>query len=494
MEPILLDGETLSITSVARIALSETPVAVPEAAWERIRRARAVVERAAESDRPVYGLTTGVGAFKRHSVPAGERADFQERMIRTHAVAVGEPLPTGQVRATIAARINGLAVGYSSAGPAVAEGLLALLNARVHPIVPSLGSLGASDLGQNAAIALVLLGLGEAEYQGKRLPGGEALRAAGLRPLSLGPGEALALISANSVTLGVGALALAEARRLAQVFSYSAALSFDAFGANVTVLDPAAARARPGGGHANAVALLRERLAGSTLWEEGSARFLQDPLSFRCAAHVQGALEHTLNGVISTLETDLNSSGDNPLVLADEDRVFSSANFDATLLAISFDALRLAWLHVGLTSDRRIEKLISPAFSGLPGGLAHSEGADGGVMIATYTAAALAAELRNLAQPASLGIAPVAEGVEDHAGLAPVCLRRTLEMHETLARIAAIEMIIAAEAVDRRRVTGLGAGAALAYALTRSHAPPYGPDWRLEAEALARHLRTRGVE
>ncbi|HEY8287002.1 MAG TPA: aromatic amino acid lyase, partial [Chloroflexota bacterium] len=255
----------------------------------------------------------------------------------------------------------------------------------------------------------------------------------------------------------------------------------------------AAALARPQPGYVAMVRRFRDLLVGSLLWDDGAARFLQDPLSFRCVAHVHGALRATLDALILTLETDLNSSTDNPLVLSEGDRVFSSAGFDATLLAIQFDALRLAWLHVGLTADRRVEKLITSTFSGLPGGLGLAEGVDGGIMIASYTCASLAAEARNLALPASLGIAPVAEGVEDHAGLAPLSVRRTLEMHSMLARIAAIELITAAEAVDRRKVTRLSRGGEAAYALTRAYAPPYGPEWQFAAEALAEHLRTRGI-
>jgi len=493
MEPVQLDGRTLTIQGLERVATDAAPAIVPAESWGRIRRARAVVERASENNRQVYGLTTGVGAFKRHGIPQEDRAAFQERMIRTHSVAIGPPLATAPVRAMIAARVNGMAAGFSSAGPDLVEGLLSFLNRGVHPIVPSLGSLGASDLSQNAAIAAVLLGFGEAEFQGRRLPGSEALAAAGLRPLSPGPGEALALISANTFSLGVGALALQEARRVADAFDHAAVLSMEGFGANLGILDPTAAAARPQLGHARMLHRFRVLLRGSSLWDLASARFLQDPLSFRCVAHVHGALQSTLESLVRTLEVDLNSSGDNPLILGEEDRLFSSAGFDATLIAIGFDSLRLAWLHMGLTADRRVEKLVSPAFSGLPGGLGLTEGADGGIMIAAYTCTSLAAEARNLAMPASLGIAPVAEGVEDHAGLAPLAVRRTLDMQAVLARIAAIELITAAEAVDRRTVSQLGEGAATAYALTRSYAPPYGPDWYFAAEDLAEHLRTRGI-
>ena len=493
MDAVLLDGQTLSIEGLERIAEQAAPAVVPPISWDRVRAARAVVDRASENNRQVYGLTTGVGAFKRHGVPQLDRAAFQERMIRTHATAVGPPLPLAHVRAMIAARINGMAAGFSSAGPAVVAGLLALLNRGVHPIVPALGSLGASDLSQNAAMASVLLGFGEAEFEGQHLSGSDALAAAGLVPLALEPGEALALISANTYSLGAGALALQEARRVADAFDHAAVLSLEGFGANLSILDPAAALARPQPSHVAMVRRLTTLLAGSALWNEGAARFLQDPLSFRCVAHVHGALRGTLESLVRTLETDLNSSTDNPLVLQAEDRVFSSAGFDATLLALGFDALRLAWLHVALTADRRVEKLITPAFSGLPGGLGLVEGVDGGIMIASYTCAALAAEVRNLALPASLGIPPVAEGVEDHAGLAPLSVRRTLEMQSMLARVAAIELITAAEAVDRRPLSRLSVGGAAAYALTRAYAPPYGPDWRFAAEALAEHLRTRGV-
>lgn len=494
MQPVRIDGSSLTLDQLEAIARTSVPVELPESAWTRIRLARAVVERATARDDQVYGLSTGVGALARHGIPSAERAAFQEQMIRTHAVGVGPALPTEQVRAIIAARLNGIAVGLSSAGPDLAKALLALLNHRIHPIVPALGSLGASDLAQNAAIANVLLGFGEAEYNGRKMAGGAALDAAGLQPLSLGHGEALALISANSLTLGAGSLALAESRRLARVFDYASALSFEGFAGNLSILHPAAVNARPQGGHADAAARLRDLLEGSSLWEEHAARFLQDPLSFRCVAHVHGVLLHTLEGLVKTTEASLNASGDNPLVLVDEDRVFSTANFDVTLLAVGFDTLRLAWLQAGSIADRRIDKLVTPSFSGLPAGLAHAGGANDGLTIVSYTASSLAAELRALAQPVSLGVAPSAEGVEDHASLAPLSVRRVKDMHSVLARLAALELIVGAEAVDRRGVSRLGRGAAAAFALVRSYAPSYGPDWHLAAEPLADRLLGHGIE
>ena len=377
------------------------------------------------------------------------------------------------------------------------ELMVGLLNAQVHPIVRILGSVGQGDLSEMADIGKVLIGRGWAECDGVTMRGEEALVQAGLEPITLGPKEALGLISANGVTIGRGSLVLVDAADLVESMQIAAALTFEAFAANLSVIHPAAARARPHTGLGTAMARLRELLEGSSLWRPGAARNLQDPLSIRCVPQTHGAVYDALSVARGMMEIELNSAGDNPLVLVDEGAIVSVGNFDVTSLAMAFDYVRLGIAHAAQVANERVQKLLWHHFSGLPTGLAQREGPTGGLRPLGRSFAALASEARLLANPVSLDYrGQLAEGVEDHASMAPLAVSTTSALVSLLHRLIALELIIAAQAIDLRDgPAGLGGGTGRAYALVREYAGTLTDEteWNADIEGLARLVGDGGL-
>jgi histidine ammonia-lyase len=302
------------------------------------------------------------------------------------------------------------------------------------------------------------------------MPGAEALRAAGLEPIRLKAKEGLALISANGVTMGHGSLVLADAADLLDAFDITAALSLEAFGGNLSTIHPEAARMRPHPGQARAADRLRELLAGSYLWRIGAARNLQDPLSFRCVPQTHGACYDAHAYARGTMEVEINSASDNPLVLLEDQSIISVGNFDVVALAVAFDLLRVALAQIVQLANERIQKHLWSQFSGLPTGLAAHDG-DEGLRPLGYTSASLATEARVLANPVSLDYrGQIAEGIEDHASMAPLGVRKTDELVWIARRMAALELTVATRAVDLRGRPRLGKGSGVAYSVARSFA------------------------
>jgi histidine ammonia-lyase len=300
--------------------------------------------------------------------------------------------------------------------------------------------------------------------------GAEALRAAGLEPIRLKAKEGLALISANGITMGHGSLVLSDVADLLDVFDTAAAVSFEAFGGNLSTVHPEAARLRPHPGQARASERLRELLADSYLWRPGAARNLQDPLSFRCVPQTHGACYDAHAYARGTMEVEINSAGDNPLVLIEDRSIISVGNFDVVALAVAFDLLRVAVAQVVHLANERIQKHLWSQFSGLPTGLAARDG-DEGLRPLGYTSASLAAEARVLANPVSLDYrGQIAEGIEDHASMAPLGVRKTEEMVWLARRMAALELTVATRAVDLRGGPPLGAGTGIACAIASRYA------------------------
>ncbi|HEX2114780.1 MAG TPA: aromatic amino acid lyase, partial [Alphaproteobacteria bacterium] len=362
---------------------------------------------------------------------------------------------------------------------------------RVHPLVPATGSIGAADLSPLAHTGLVLLGQGLAEHEGEILEGAHALAAAGLQPVTLGPKDGIALLNCNAASTGPGALVLADARAVLDALDSAAALSFEGFRANVSPLDPRLQALRPAPGQAETAARLTELLDGSLLWKPGAARRVQDPLGFRCVAQVNGAARVALHGAIEAVEIELNGAGDNPAVLYESGEILSNANFDVTALALAFEALGQALAQAANLSVMRLFKLMSPAFNDLPRFLTPIGKANNGFATTQKTAAALEAEIRHLALPVSLHVAPVADGVEDYAPMTPRVVAKTGEIVERLRLLTALELIAAAQAIDLRKLDTVGKGAREAHAMVRSVCAfldedrPLGPDIEAVAARIA---------
>lgn len=445
---------------------------VSDEALQRVHEARTVVERVLARGTPVYGMNTGLGSLSRHHVALDELEHFSFATIADQTASYGQPLATDIVRAMMVARANGMAKAGVGVRREVVVQLVEALNAGVHPVVRRLGSVGQGDLSEMADIGKVMIGRGYAEVGDRVLPGDQALAAVGLEPISPAPKEALALVSANGVTLGHGSLVLVDAADLTDSFQIAAALSLEGFAGNLSPIHPAAARMRPHAGEIKASGRLRELLAGSHLWEPGAARNLQDPLSFRCVPQTHGALNDALAFARGEMDVELNSASDNPLVVVEDEAIISVGNFDVLALAMAFDLLRLGIASALKVADERVQKLLWNAFSGLPTGLAPQDGPTGGLRPLGRWCAALGAEARHLANPVSLAYgAQLAEGIEDHASMAPLSVRKTSELVSLGHRMVAHELICAAQAVDLRGRKPLGQGTGVAYECVRECVP-----------------------
>ncbi len=388
---ILLNGSSLTIDQLVAIATRGEPVAVEAEAAHRVRAARAVVERMAREDAPVYGINTGFGSFAEVKIAPEALATLQRNLVRSHAAGVGAPLPVPGVRAAMALRANVLAKGFSGIRLETLETLIAMLNAGVHPVVPSRGSVGASgDLAPLAHIALVLIGEGEA--WGERftpIPGGEALRRAGLAPVTLGPKEGLALINGTQPSTAVLALALDGAARLARAADIAAALSIDALRGSIHPFDARIHEARGFPGQIASAANIERLMTGSGInrSHERCGR-VQDAYSMRCAAQVHGAVREALGFVRRIVETEANAGTDNPMVFVETGEIVSGGNFHGAPVALAADLLATALAPLATISERRTDRLLDPALSGLPAFLTREGGLRSGLMLAQVTAAA----------------------------------------------------------------------------------------------------------
>jgi histidine ammonia-lyase len=469
---VILDAAGPTIREVCRIARDGARVELAPEAKQRIRQGRAVVEQVLREGTPVYGLNTGLGAAVDTLLTSAEMIDFQISVTRSHQAAVGPALPRAEVRALMTARLAEICHGGSGVSPTVADGLAAFLNAGIHPVVPTLGSVGAGDLSALAPVANALIGEGFVEYQGEVVPAAQALDAAGLQPLQLREKDGHSFVVVNSLSIGTGCLLLDDLERDFPWSLRALALNFEAFRANLSILDPDAVAARPAFGQVEVGAQLRELMAGSGLFAPGAARRLQDPLSYRCVPQVWGALWHALAEAKRALEIELASPSQNPVVLLDAQRIIPTGNFDLTAFAQSFERLGLALAACASATVQRIIKIMSTPVSDLPRFLTPHSGHSGYGQL-QRTSAALEAEIRHLANPLAGNPTPASDGIEDHATMAPKVVAKTAQILTRFRHLIAIELLACAEAVELREVTStLGAGPREAYDLVRSITSP----------------------
>jgi histidine ammonia-lyase len=451
---VVVDDAPLTVPQVVAVARG-AGIALGPVAIERIRASRAVVDRLVSGNELIYGLNTGLGHGRNERVPVDVLEAGQADVVRAHAGGFGPPLPVEIVRAAMAVRVAGIARGGSGASPPIAETYVALLNAGVHPVVPLVGSIGASDLMHMAAIALVAMGEGEADVRGERLPGADALARAGIAPVRLGPKDGLTVISANGVSIGHAALVVDRARVFADAADLVVAFSLEAARGNPSIVDAAVAAAKPVPGQSVAAARIRRYLEGGRLSVADAAESVQDPLSFRVAPQVHGAFREVLAFAASSVEAELAAMDDNPLVSIAEDRMISNGNFHPMLLALAVDALRPALAHVGQLSDRRTGQLWDrvAAETGAFSAEAFERLARYGSPLLRYSGAARAAELRTMVGPATLDVPPLDLGVEDHATNAPLAVRRTDEALDVAEDVLAVELLTAAAIVGSQDET-----------------------------------------
>jgi len=461
MNPVILNGQPLTLAEIEAVSLSHARVEVAPTARARMAASRATIEEILAAGQTVYGVNTGFGKLSDVRIPPESLAQLQTNLVRSHSAGVGNPLSQPEARAMLLLRANVLAKGFSGNRPELVDLLVSMLNAGVHPVIPEKGSVGASgDLAPLAHLALVAIGEGEAFYQGERLPGAEAMRRAGLAPLALAAKEGLALLNGTQAMTAVGALSVARAQRLVRLADVAGAMSLDALMGTPAAFDSRIHEARPHAGQIAAAAHLIGLLQGSEIREshrEHCSR-VQDAYCLRCMPQVHGAVRGVLAHVTSVLETEAGSATDNPLVFpqpssqAQSDGVVSGGNFHGAPLAYAFDYAAIAITDLAGITERRIDRLLNPDINeGLPAFLSTDPGVSSGFMIAQIVAAALINECQVLAHPSSTGSIPTDGGKEDHVSMGMTGALKLRQIVEHAERIVAIELMCAAQALEFRR-------------------------------------------
>ena len=476
MPPLLLTGRDLTIGQVIEVARGRRAVELDPDAADRMRASRAVIERLVIDGATVYGVTTGFGNLADTRIAPGQAADLQRNLVRSHAAGVGEPLAEDVVRAMLLLRANALAVGLSGVRVHLVELLVAMLNAAVHPVVPSRGSLGASgDLAPLAHIALVVIGEGEASLDGAGPGGGgEVLARAGLQPVELAAKEGLALLNGTQLMAAIGALAHHDALRLAITADVVGAMSLEAMHGTGAAFAEELIAARPHPGQVASARHLRELLVDSEIWashRDDTEHRVQDAYSLRCMPQVHGAARDALAELERVLSVDLNAVTDNPLVFPTGE-VISGGNFHGEPLALALDYATMAVAELASISERRTARLVDPHLSaGLPAFLTERPGMESGLMIAHYTAAALVNELQSLAHPASVDTIPTSANQEDHVSMGGTAALQLAAAVDRAEHVLAIEALCAAQGIDYRAPLRPGAGVASAHDTIRARLP-----------------------
>ncbi len=482
------------------------PVTLDPAAVPRMERSRAAVERLVDEGRAVYGITTGFGRFKDRLISTDEVRQLQLNLVRSHAVGVGPDLPEDVVRAMMLARANTLAIGYSGARPSIVRLLLDMLNAGITPRIPSQGSLGASgDLAPLAHLALVVIGEGEARVSGESMPGGAALAAAGLQPIELAAKEGLALLNGTAQMVGMGALLVRRAINLVLTADVAACLSLEALHGTDRAYDARVHALRPHPRQINCADFLRLVLAGSRFLRRDDPNNVQDPYTLRCVPQVHGAVRDSIAYAQWVIDIELNTVNDNPIIFVDEAGeidVVSAGNFHGEPVALAMDYAALGLTELGNMSERRCARLVDADSNGgvLPMFLTANGGLESGLMMAQYTAAALASENKVLAHPASADTIPTSANVEDHVSMGAAAVRQAGQILTHVETIVGIELLLAAQGIDFRRremslsPADLGQGTAVAYGLLRERIPFLQKDVALSPHIeAARQLVSEGL-
>jgi len=465
MKEIVLGVEEMTLEHLVAIAREGARVRLSRESEELIHASRRLVEQWVQQERIVYGITTGFGALSDVTISRENSRSLQENVLMSHAAGVGNILDGETTRAVLALRIKDLAQGHSGIRHITVHHLIELLNREVLPLVPEKGSVGASgDLAPLAHLSLVLIGLGEAFYQSDRLSGAEALRRAGLEPLRLEAGEGLALVNGTQVTSAIGGLAVSDAVRLSKMADIAASMSLEVLMGSRTEFDPRIHRVRPHPGQAAAADnMARITRNSEIISSHKDCSRIQDAYTLRCSPQVHGASKDAITYAKRVVETEMNSSTNNPLIFPESGEFLLGGNFHGQPLALALDFLGLAVAELANISERRIERLVNPNLSGLPAFLVSSGGLNSGFMIAQYTAAALVSENKVLSHPACVDSIPTSANKEDHVSMGPIAARKGREIVRNAEHVIAIELLCAAQAMDLFTNMKPGEGTCAAY-------------------------------
>ena len=473
MKEILLGMDGMVLEDLIAIARRGAKVRLTEESKERIRSSRQLIDKWVVEERVIYGVTTGFGALSDKTISKKDTRVLQENILKSHAAGVGEILDEESVRAVMALRIKDLARGHSGIRLETVQLLIDLLNYGVCPLIPKKGSVGASgDLAPLAHLSLVLMGLGEAMYGGQKMAGAEALQRCGVEPLRLEAGEGLALVNGTQMTTAVGGLALFDALRLAKMADIAACMSLEVLMGSRTEFDPRIHQVRPHPGQAAAADNMRRITQNSEIISSHKdCSRVQDAYTLRCSPQVHGASKDALAYVKRVVETEMNSSTNNPLIFPESEEFLLGGNFHGQPLALAFDFLCMAVSELSNISERRIERLVNPQLSGLPAFLVSDGGINSGLMIAQYTAASLVSENKVLSHPACVDSIPTSANKEDHVSMAPISVRKCYEIVRNAECVIAIELLCGAQALDLFTNMKPGEGTFVAYRLIRDAIP-----------------------
>ncbi|MFO1317255.1 MAG: histidine ammonia-lyase [Burkholderiales bacterium] len=476
--PLVLTPGRLALPSLRTIWAEGPPLGVDPSAKPGVDAAAATIARVIAHGATVYGVNTGFGLLARTRIDDARLAELQRALVRSHSAGTGPLLDDATVRLVLALKAASLARGYSGVRWEVIELVVRIANAGIVPCIPGQGSVGASgDLAPLAHLASVLIGEGEARVNGRMMPGGDALAAAGLRPLELLPKEGLALLNGTQVSTALALAGLFAAERALAAAFVAGALTVDACLGSDTPFDPRIQAVRGHAGQRDAARIYRDLLAGSAIRASHvHCHRVQDPYSLRCQPQVMGACVDQMRHAAAVLLTEANAVSDNPLVFADTGDVLSGGNFHAEPVAFAADNLALAIAEIGALSERRVALLMDTNMSGLPPFLVEDGGVNSGFMIAQVTAAALASESKALAHPHSVDSLPTSANQEDHVSMATNAARRLSPLAGNTAAIVAIELLAAAQGVDLRRPLATSTGLADAHAIVRACAPFWAVD------------------
>ncbi len=470
MGKIYVDGKNLTIEDVVKVARENCEIELTSEAVESVLKSRKLVDKFVDEEKIVYGITTGFGKFSDVVISKEETKDLQRNLIISHACGVGKPFSEDIVRAMMLLRINNLSKGHSGIRLETLNTLVEMVNKGVHPIIPEKGSLGASgDLAPLSHMVLVMLGEGEAIYKGERLNGKEAMEKAGISTIELTSKEGLALINGTQAMTAVGCLTVYDAINLLKMADITAALTMEATNGIITAFDEKVHRVRPHKGQINTAKNMLKILQESNMTTKQGEIRVQDAYVLRCIPQIHGASKDAIEYVKEKINIEINSVTDNPIIFPDEEEVISGGNFHGQPMALSFDFLGIALAEIANVAERRLERLVNPALSGLPAFLTPKGGLHSGFMIVQYSAAALVSENKVLAHPASVDSIPSSANQEDHVSMGTIASRKAKDILDNARNVLAMEMLAACQGIDLNENKGLGKGTKIAYEIVRKH-------------------------
>ena len=477
MGHILLDGEHLTIKNVVDVARKGFKVSLSKDAELKIKKSRDYVDDLVEKEAVVYGITTGFGKFSDTFISKKDTKTLQRNLIVSHSCAMGAPLPEETVRGVMVLRANALAKGFSGIRLSTVDTLIEMLNKGVHPIIREKGSLGASgDLAPLANMVLVMLGEGEAIYEGLRMPGKEAMEKAEIKPITLTSKEGLALINGTPVMMAIGTLTLYDALKLMKTADIISAMTLEALKGIRDAFDKIVHKARGQKGQMISAENILKITEGSSLITSQGKERVQDAYALRCIPQIHGASRDAINYVKDIISIEINAATDNPLIFPDDDKVISGGNFHGQPIALAMDFLGIALSELANVSERRIERLVNPQLNDLPAFLTKNGGLNSGFMITQYSAASMVSENKVLAHPASVDSIPSSANQEDHVSMGTTAARKARLIIDNVQKVLAIEAFAASQAISFRKNPILGKGTEKVYEEIRKQVPPVEED------------------